>query len=126
MPGTILVVDDTDQNRTLLHDVLSSYGHTVLLAKNGAEGVAMACEHNPDLILMDIQMPIMNGLEAGKLLRSDSRTKEIGILALSSYSALVDKDNFFSTGFDGYITKPFNIRELPEIIKKHLSNGERG
>jgi two-component system cell cycle response regulator DivK len=104
--------------------VLTHYGVTVLLAENGAAGVAVANEHNPDLILMDIQMPGMNGLEAGRLLRSDSRTRNIKILALSCFNMLDDKDNFFSTGFDGYIGKPFDIRELPKIIMKHLSEGE--
>lgn len=126
MPGTILVIDDNIQNRTLLRDVLTHYGFAVLLAENGAEGVAAAGEHNPDLILMDIQMPGMNGLEAGRLLRSDSRTKNIKILALSCFNMLDDEDNFFATGFDGYIGKPFDIRELPKIIMKHLSEGERG
>jgi CheY-like chemotaxis protein len=124
MPETILVVDDTDQNRLLLHDVLTSHGFMVLLAKDGAEGVAMAVEHQPDLILMDIQMPVMNGLEACKLLRSDAGTKEIRILALSSFSTLSDKDNFFATAFDGYIDKPFDIRELPKTIIQHLLAGK--
>ena len=124
MPETILVVDDVDQNRFLLQEVLTSHGFTVLQAKDGAEGVAMAREHKPALILMDIQMPVMNGLEAGRLLRSDPLTKNIKILALSSFSSLDDKDNFFGTGFDGYIDKPFNIRELPKIIMQHLLAGK--
>lgn len=126
MPQTILVVDDNDQNRVLLQDVLMLYGFNVLLAGDGQEGVRLALEHHPDLILMDIQMPVMNGLEAGRLLRSDPRTKDIIILVLSSYSTLDDKDNFFATGFDGYIDKPIDIRELPKIILQHLSAGERG
>lgn len=124
MPETILVVDDNDQNRDLLQDVLTEYGFNVLVAEDGAEGVRMARESHPDLILMDIQMPVMNGLEAGKRLRADSRTKEIKLLALSSYNLLDDHDDFFATGFDGYIDKPFDIRELPKTIMKHLPGGE--
>lgn len=125
MQKKILVVDDNDQNRFLLHEVLICQNFAVLLAKDGEEAVAMAREHYPDLILMDIQMPVMNGLEAGKLLRADSRTKDIKILALTSFSTLEDKDNFFETGFDGYIGKPIDIRELPKIIMKHLPGDER-
>lgn len=126
MPRKILVVDDSDLNRVLLYDVLNQYGFTVRVAANGAEGLRMAQEELPDLILMDLQMPVMNGLEAGRLLRSDPRTRGIVILALSSSSLLEDRDDFFATGFDGYITKPFNIRELPESIMKYLPEREQG
>jgi two-component system cell cycle response regulator DivK len=124
MQKKILVVDDNDQNRFLLHEVLICHGFTVLLAKNGVEGVDMAREHHPELILMDIQMPVMNGLEAGKLLRADARTNDIRILALTAFNTLEDKDNFFNTGFDGYIGKPIDIRELPKTIMKHLPADE--
>ena len=120
MSGKILIVDDNDQNRLLLGDVLNSCGFTVHLARDGAEGVRMAIEHNPDLVLMDIQMPVMNGLEAGRALRTDPRTMKIRMIALTSYNTLDDKDNFFQTGFDGYLEKPLNIRRLPEIIRSNL------
>ncbi|EKD35826.1 MAG: Response regulator receiver protein [uncultured bacterium] len=125
MPHTILVVDDNDQNRLLLRDVLQISGFDVLLAENGEETVRLAREHHPDLILMDIQMPVMNGLEAGKLLRCDPRTKDICILALSCAVMIEDKDDFFATGFDGYIDKPIDIRMLPKTIMKYLANDER-
>lgn len=126
MTESILVVDDIDLNRALLKDLLMLYGYDVLLAENGEAGVRLAREHLPALILMDIQMPVMNGLEAGRLLRSDPRTKDIRILALSCASSIDDEDNFFATGFDGYIDKPIDIRELPNIIKKHLHGSEQG
>lgn len=125
MPDTILVVDDNDQNRVLLNDVLVMSGFRVLLAENGEEAVSLAIEHHPDLILMDIQMPVMNGLEAGKLLRADPRTKDIGIFALSCAILVDDKDNFFANGFDGYINKPIDIRILPKTILQYLTNSER-
>jgi len=123
MPGTILVVDDNDMNRKLLIDVLTKDGYTVLPARDGAEGVALAIAHTPDLILMDIQMPVMNGLEAGKALRSDPRTKDIRLLALTSYNVLEEKDDFFRTGFDGYLDKPLNLRKARAIIAGCFSGG---
>jgi len=124
MSKTILVVDDNDMNRQLLTDVLTRHGYTMFSARNGAEGVAMAIEHTPNLILMDIQMPVMNGLDAGKALRNDPRTKDIRLLALTSYNVLEEKDNFFQTGFDGYLDKPLEIRKLPAIIKGYLPDDD--
>lgn len=120
MAAKILVVDDNDQNRLLLNDVLTMYGFGVLLAEDGKEAIRIAREQHPDLILMDIQMPVMNGLEAGRLLRSDPLTSQIKILALSAFNLLEDNDSFFVTGFDGYIEKPIDIRKLPEILRQHL------
>jgi two-component system cell cycle response regulator DivK len=126
MAAKILVVDDNDQNRLLLNDVLTMYGFGVLLAEDGKEAIRIAREQHPDLILMDIQMPVMNGLEAGRLLRSDPLTSQIKIIALSAFNLLEDNDSFFATGFDGYIEKPIDIRRLPDIIRQHLPGGERG
>jgi len=123
MSRTILVVDDNDMNRKLLTDVLTKDGYSVLPARDGAEGVALAIAHAPDLILMDIQMPVMNGLEAGKALRSDPRTKDIRLLALTSYNVLEEKDDFFRNGFDGYLDKPLNLRKARAIIAGCFSGG---
>ena len=124
MPGKILLVDDNDLNRMLLTDVLTQHGYTVLTAADGAEGVRMARAEKPDLILMDIQMPGMNGLDAGKMLRADPGTRGIKLLALSAFNLLDDDTNFFATGFDGYIAKPVDIRQLPETVEKYLTDEE--
>lgn len=124
MTATILVVEDNEQIRVLLRDFLGSKGYSMLEAADGAEGVRMALEHTPDLILMDIQMPVMNGIVAGKLLRADPRTKGIRMLALSGFLQLEDEGNFFRDGFDGHIAKPIDIRQLPAIVKKHLRTEE--
>jgi two-component system, cell cycle response regulator DivK len=123
MKEIILVVDDNAHNRVMLQRVLTYHGFVVLEAEDGAKGVNMARKYSPSLILMDIQMPVMNGLEAGKLLRADPRTRDIKLLALSSIDR--PKDHFFTTSFDGYIDKPFNMLELPKIIIKHLQDNER-
>jgi two-component system, cell cycle response regulator DivK len=125
MAGKILIVEDSDQNRLLLQDVLAYHGYEVLTAADGAEGVRMAREHRPGLILMDIHMPVMNGIEAGRILRRDPLTKDIRMLILSS-SGLRDEDRYFlDNGFDGHIGKPVNIRQLPKIIEKYLTDEER-
>ncbi|OGP79231.1 MAG: hypothetical protein A2Z26_00165 [Deltaproteobacteria bacterium RBG_16_66_15] len=120
MNATILVVEDNEQIRVLLRDFLASKGYRMLVAADGAEGVRMALENAPDLVLMDIQMPVMNGIAAGKLLRADPRTKGIRMLALSGILQLEDEGNFFRDGFDGHIAKPIDIRQLSAIVKKHL------
>ncbi|HEY6874349.1 MAG TPA: response regulator [Geobacteraceae bacterium] len=125
MPGKILIVEDSDQNRLLLQDVLAYHGYEVLTAADGAEGVRMAREHRPDLILMDIHMPVMNGIEAARILRGDPLTKDIRMLILSS-SGLSDEDRYFQdSAFDGHIGKPVDIGQLPKIIEKYLTDEER-
>ena len=125
MNGTILVVDDNSQNRLLMEDILTRHGFTVRSARDGAEGAAMARLHMPDLILMDILMPVMDGLEACRQLRADSRTREIKIVALSSNKLLRDDDDFFATGFDGYLDRSLDIRTLPEIVRGYLGSRRR-
>ncbi|MBI5641366.1 MAG: response regulator [Nitrospirae bacterium] len=120
MPGKILIVYDTEQNRTLLKDVLDYYDFESLTAADGAEGVSMAKEHQPDLILMDVQMPVMDGISATRLLKSDPETKAIKILALTSFVA-EDLKCLQEAGFDDFISKPIDIRRLPEIVRRHLS-----
>ena len=123
MKETILVVENDAQSRLVLQRVLTYHGFNVLEAEDGAKGINMAREFSPSIILLDIQMPVINGMEACKLLRADPRTKDIKLLAISS----IDRPDayFLDTGFDGYIDKPFNIIELPKIIIKHLQNSER-
>ncbi|MCM2358378.1 MAG: response regulator [Geobacteraceae bacterium] len=124
MSGKILIVEDNAQNRLLFQDLLAFYGYQVLVAADGAEGVSLAREHRPDLILMDIHMPVMNGIEAGRILRSDPRTKDIKMLVLSSSCLRDDDRHFLATGFDGQIDKPIDIRQLAATINKHLTDEE--
>lgn len=116
----ILIVEDNEKNRVLVRDILSFHGYSVLEAADGTEGLEIAVEHKPDLILMDIQMPVMDGLTAIKALRDISETREIKVIALTSFAMKGDKEKIMGAGFDGYITKPINTRQLPEIVKKSL------
>lgn len=123
MKRTILVVEDNDQNCLLLHDLLTYHGYAVLVARTGVEGIALARQVRPDMILMDIQMPIMDGLTAGKILKEDQLTCQIKIVALTSFAMSGDREIILAAGFDGYIAKPIDTRELPKLIKSELAGG---
>lgn len=116
----ILIVDDNGQNRKLARDVLQFAGFRTLEAGGGGEGVSLALEHHPDLVLMDIRMPDMNGTEALRRLRDDERTARIPIVALTSSTMKGDREQFLSEGFDGYLQKPISVREFPGQVRSHL------
>jgi two-component system cell cycle response regulator DivK len=116
----ILIVDDIEENRKLARDVLEFAGFSTLEAAGGVEGVALAQEHRPDLVLMDIRMPDLNGSDALKLLREDSRTAEIPIVALTSSTMHGDEQRFLAEGFDGYLAKPISVREFPDQVRGFL------
>jgi two-component system cell cycle response regulator DivK len=116
----ILIVDDNGQNRKLARDVLRFAGFRTLEADGGGEGVALATEHRPDLVLMDIRMPDMNGTEALRRLRGDTRTAAIPVVALTSSTMKGDREQFLAEGFDGYLQKPISVREFPDQVRSHL------
>ena len=120
MSQLILIVDDNANNRKLARDVLEFAGFDTLEATGGVEGVAFAQEHKPDLVLMDIRMPDLNGTEALKLLKEDSRTAEIPIVALTSSTMRGDEERFLTEGFDGYLPKPISVREFPDQVRGFL------
>lgn len=124
MSHTILLVEDNENNRNLLKDILDFHGYKVAIASDGQAGVTLARELLPDLILMDIQMPNMDGLTACKILKGDPVTKGLKIVALTSFAMQGDPEKFLASGFDAYISKPLNTRELPVLLKQWLSNGE--
>jgi two-component system, cell cycle response regulator DivK len=116
----ILIVDDNAQNRKLARDVLGFAGFRTLEATGGVEGVAMALEQGPDLVLMDIRMPDLSGLDALRLLRDDPRTADTPIVALTSSTMLGDEERFLAEGFDGYMQKPISVKEFPDQVRAHL------
>ena len=118
----ILVVDDEQNIRRLVSFNLSQAGHEILVARNGKEGVEIALKSKPDLILLDIMMPVMNGYEACKLLKNDHRTKEITIFMLSAKSQMSDLDEAMYQGADNYIIKPFDVENLNDTIMFKLKN----
>ena len=117
----ILIVDDNANNRKLTRDVLEFSGFSTLEAAGGVEGVAMAQERVPDLVLMDIRMPDLNGTEAVRKLKDDERTAAIQVVALTSSTMKGDRERFLADGFDGYLEKPIRVREFPDQIRRHLA-----
>jgi two-component system cell cycle response regulator DivK len=120
MPHKILIVEDNENNRSLLWDILSFHGHEVSMASDGQEGVNLARELMPDLILMDIQMPGMDGMTAGSILKGDPATSGLKIIALTSFAMRGDQEKILAVGFDGYLSKPISTRELPGQVKHWL------
>ncbi len=123
MPGKILIVEDNEKNRTLVKDVLQYFGYEVIEAGDGKEGIKMAKEHKPDLILMDIQMPFMDGITAGRILKNDLETKGIKLIALTSFAMKGDKEKILKGGFDDYMAKPIDTRNLSGYIERLLGKG---
>ncbi len=115
---TVLVVEDNDLNMKLFHDVLEAGGYNVLQAKDGAEGWCMAREHRPDLILMDIQLPDVSGLEVTKWLKDDETLKSIPVIAITTFVTDGDKEKILEDGCDAYIVKPISIHSFLQTVER--------
>ena len=122
---TILIVEDNNSNRLLMSDILNYHGYTVLEAKNGIEGIEMARKHLPDLVLMDIQMPAMDGFTAARVLKDDPLTRQLRLIAITSFAMQGDRERILAAGFDDYIAKPIAIREFPRNIQGYLEQGDK-
>ena len=115
---TVLVVEDNDLNMKLFHDVLEAGGYNVLQATDGAEGWRMARKHRPDLIIMDIQLPDVSGLEVTKWLKADETLKSIPVIAITAFAMAGDKVKILEGGCDAYIDKPFSIPNFLQTIER--------
>ena len=122
MQHKILIVEDNENNRSLLGDILTFHDYEVSVAADGQEGVALARKLMPDLILMDIQMPGMDGMTAAGILKRDPVTSGLKIIALTSFAMQGDQEKILTAGFDGYLSKPINTRELLGLVKRWLED----
>ena len=120
MGRVILIVEDDPRNLKLIRDLLQIRGYTTLEATDGKQGVDMARAKMPDLILMDIQMPVMDGFEATSILKADPVTKSITIVALTAFAMQGDREKCMEAGFNDYITKPLDTRAFMTKIKEYL------
>jgi len=125
MSKTILIVEDEPKNMKLLRDLLQRFGYEILEASDGEEGVKSAGEKIPNLILMDIMMPKMDGLEATRIIKANTQTKQIPIIALTSYAMKGDRERTIEAGCDGYIAKPIDIQEVLKTIEHFLTIQEK-
>jgi two-component system cell cycle response regulator DivK len=116
----ILVVEDTPDNRQILRDLLTSAGYEVVEATDGAAGVAAAIEHLPDLILMDIQLPVLDGYEATRRIKAHAATAGIPVIAVTSYALSGDEVKARAAGCDGYVAKPYSPRRLLATVREFL------
>jgi two-component system, cell cycle response regulator DivK len=121
----ILVVEDNQKNMKLFRDVLEAAGYRTLEATSGERAVEVATEHQPDLVLMDIRLPDIDGVEALGRLRADGRTASIPVLAVTAQAMQGDRERFLAAGFDGYISKPVDIVELVGTVEQHCDGGSR-
>jgi two-component system cell cycle response regulator DivK len=121
----ILVVEDNEKNMKLFRDVLQAAGYRTLEATTGGRAVELATEHGPDLALMDIQLPDIDGVEALGRLRADARTASIPVLALTAQAMEGDRERFLAAGFDGYLSKPVNITDLVATVKRYCDGRSR-
>ena len=120
MSKRILVVEDQEDNRQILRDLLGSVGYQILEAEDGARDVAAAEAERPDLILMDIQLPLIDGYEATRRIKANPALRAIPIIVVTSYALSGDEDKARAAGCDDYITKPYSPRALLAKINEHL------
>jgi two-component system, cell cycle response regulator DivK len=121
----ILVVEDNEKNMKLFRDVLLATGHRTLEASTGGQAVELATEHTPDLVLMDIQLPDIGGIEALSRLRADERTASVPVVALTAQAMEGDRERFLAAGFDGYLSKPVNVADLIDTVKRYCEGASR-
>ena len=121
----ILVIEDNDQNMYLTEFLLSRHGHSVLKASNGADGIALARQSRPDAILLDIQLPGMDGYEIAGVLKNDEVTRRIPVIAVTSYAMRGDREKVLAAGCEGYIEKPINPDTFMKQILSFIPGGQK-
>jgi two-component system, cell cycle response regulator DivK len=120
MTKCILIVEDQEDNRIILRRLLSKAGYDLIEAMNGEDGVALALSKRPDLILMDIQLPIVDGYEATRRIKSNAELKSIPVIAVTSYALSGDEAKARAAGCDAYVAKPFSPRQLLAKVREYL------
>jgi two-component system cell cycle response regulator DivK len=123
--STVLIVEDNEKNMKLARDVLQAKGYQTLEAVTGEEGVKLARERKPDLVLMDIQLPGINGIEAFKQIRGSAATKAIPVIALTASVTPTDRSAINAAGFDAFLGKPINLKEFIETVKRLIEQGRK-
>jgi two-component system cell cycle response regulator DivK len=126
MTPVILVVEDNERNLKLLRDVLEYAGYDVRVARTGEDAITLAVKEPPDLVLMDLQLPGIDGMEALRRLRESPRTADIPVVAVTAQAMKQDRERALDAGFNGYLEKPITVRAFPDQVRRFLSGGEVG
>lgn len=116
----ILIAEDDDMNKLLLRDILTYHGYSVIEASDGEECLKLAKSTKPDLIFMDIQMPKIDGMTVLRTLKDDPLTKDVIIIAATAFAMKGDRERMLLAGFDDYISKPIDTKQIPVLIRKYL------
>ncbi len=117
----VLVVEDNERNLKLVRDVLQYAGYEIIEARTGEEGVELAQSRSPDVILMDLQLPDIDGMEALRRIRKSPVTADVPVVAVTAFAMQDDRARVFDAGFDGYLEKPLSVRELPAQVQQFLT-----
>ena len=120
MSKTVLIVEDNELNMKLFHDLLDSQGYETLQTREGLQALALARQHRPDLILMDIQLPEISGLEVTKWLKDDEELHHIPVVAVTAFAMKGDEERIRQGGCEAYISKPISVTHFLEVVRKHL------
>ena len=124
--GQVLVVEDNERNMKLFRDVLAASGYRTLEAKTGCEAVELVRRHRPQVVLLDVQLPDIDGVEVLRTIRTDARTAFLPIVAITAQAMDGDRERFLSAGFDEYLPKPVDVRELLDVVRRYCpSVGDR-
>ena len=127
MAKTVLIVEDNELNMKLFHDLLEAHGYETVGTRNGIEALDLARKHHPDLILMDLNLPVMDGWEASRQLKADPATRDIPIIALTAHAMAGDREKAMAAGTDDFDTKPVSFDRLMGKIKQQLQRvGKEG
>jgi two-component system cell cycle response regulator DivK len=118
--AVVLIIEDNERNLKLARDVLNHAGFATLEAATAEDGLALAARRNPGVVLMDVQLPDMDGVQALRRLRSDPSTAGIPVIAVTAFAMKTDRERFLAAGFDEYVEKPLDIRELPRQVAAAL------
>jgi two-component system cell cycle response regulator DivK len=121
VPKTVLIVEDNDLNMKLFHDLLEAHGYDTLQTKDGMEALRLARQHRPDLILMDIQLPEVSGLEVTKWIKEDDELRTIPIIAVTAFAMKGDEEKIREGGCEAYIAKPISVVHFLQTVERYLS-----
>ena len=123
MPKSIMIVEDNELNMKLFNDLLEANGYITIKTRNGLEALDLARKHKPDLILMDIQLPEVSGLEVTKWLKEDDELRHIPVIAVTAFAMKGDEERIRSGGCEAYISKPISVGSFVETIKSYIGDG---